>query len=406
MPAFRSIRQWGARVALVTLALGLLGSNPVSALTTEQRQVLKEGILYYNTEDDITCGSAANLQGSDNEEKGYNYFKSKGLGDVQTAAVIGNLMQESHLNPTDMEIGGDSQNPNDAGAKGWGIAQWTPGGKVINIANSLNITGPIYELATQLDIVWAEMQGTAPTGAQDVADSLKQISDLPTAVTFFQTKFEGGTTGLRQQYAQQALQQYGSGGSGSTVGTTSDAGGCGGSPVNCTTASGNAKILCEAKAYNGIYYRWGGGHNGYAAFTAACPDPSNPPDNQPSGAPPDAGNGGLSGNPSPCATDCSGLVDIAVQAAFGTNLGGVAVSGLESDAKNWKKLPSLAVVQTGDIVVIGTEHVEIVDYYDSGNQLLYTFGSHHTGAKTSEISSSLSNWTGAYRYIGPGSSGT
>lgn len=398
--------------AILLTGLLLFAANPVRALSSDQSSVFNSGVLFFDTSAgaNASCGTgSSSLSGSDNEEKAWNYFKSKTINgtqftDIQTAAIIGNLMLESHLDPTVMEIGGDSENPGDADPKGWGIAQWTPGSKITGIAQNLNITGPIYQLSTQLDIVWAEMTGTAPTGYQNVAGDLQKQTDLTSAVTFFQQKFESGTNfDGRFAAAQQALSKYGGGATPAATGDSSSSGCSATGSVNCTSATGNAKILCEAEAYNGIYYRWGGGHEAYSTFVAACPDPSNPPNNQPTGSPPDPSDGGLSGNPSPCATDCSGLVDIATQAAFGTNLHGEAVGGLETDP-NWKSVP-ITTVQPGDIVVRTTEHVEIVDHYDPASKVLYTFGSHETGTKTSKVSSSLSDWTGAYRYIGPGSSG-
>ena len=173
--------------------------------------------------------------------------------------------------------------------------------------------------------------------------------------------------------------------------------------ADCKSVVGDAKILCAAQPYAGIYYEYGGGHESYSAFIAGCPDPSNPPNNQPNGGPINGDLAGLSGNPSPCATDCSGLVSIAVDAAFGQNFSWT-VSTLETDTANWKQIDE-GNVQPGDVVVIGSDHVEIVDHYDAATGVLYTFGSHETGTQTGVVSSTLSNWTGAYRYIGPGSGG-
>lgn len=174
---------------------------------------------------------------------------------------------------------------------------------------------------------------------------------------------------------------------------------------DCGSASGDGAILACAQPYAGIYYEWGGGHDylikkgGITAFEHACPDPSNPPNNRATGGP--VIDGGQSGNPSPCATDCSGLVSIAVDLAFQQNFNW-DVASLQSDTKDWKKI-SINSIQGGDVVTIGSEHVEIVDHYDSTSKVLYTFGSHSTGTKTGEAQSSLSLWTGgAYRYIGPG----
>lgn len=173
---------------------------------------------------------------------------------------------------------------------------------------------------------------------------------------------------------------------------------------DCTssTATGDAKLLCEAEQFNGVYYEWGGGHNGIKAFQAACPDPTNPPNNQPHGGPVNGDPAGLSGNPSPCAVDCSGLVSIAASEAFGQNFSW-SVSTLESDSADWQSI-NINSVQPGDVVVVGTDHVAIVDHYDQSSDTLYTFEAHETGDKTGPFSyPHFGNFTGAYRYIGPGS---
>src|SRR5665213_2294817 len=172
--------------------------------------------------------------------------------------------------------------------------------------------------------------------------------------------------------------------------------------TNCESAVGDAKILCEAKQYSGIWYVWGGGHESYSTFQAACPDPLNPPNNQPTGGPGAARGdpGGNTGNPSPCAVDCSGLVSVAADQAFGINVQW-DVGSLEADATNWKQI-DISTVQAGDVVVRDASHVEIVDNYDSSGGKLHTFGAFAANVKTGTDTSSLSDWTGAYHYVGKG----
>lgn len=54
-----------------------------------------------------------------NEEVAFRYFVAKGLTERQAAGVIGNLVQESGVNPTSIQPGGP----------GRGIAQWSVGGR-------------------------------------------------------------------------------------------------------------------------------------------------------------------------------------------------------------------------------------------------------------------------------------
>ncbi len=177
--------------------------------------------------------------------------------------------------------------------------------------------------------------------------------------------------------------------------------------------TGTAKILAAARCYTGIYYEWAGGHQGYDNFKKGCPNPLSPPNNQPHGGPINGDPSGLSGNPSPCGLDCSGLVSIAVDDAynkkyqwivgvgtpFSTSVTGMSGSGLADSY--WKSVP-VAQAKPGDIVTQVNEHVEIVVSV-SGNTLT-TFGAHQTGEKIGEVKSGIGDWSGgAWRWTGPGS---
>lgn len=147
-----------------------------------------------------------------------------------------------------------------------------------------------------------------------------------------------------------------------------------GSP-NCNAATGNAKILCEAKKYNGIYYGFGAAHDGFKPFKARCT----------ATVLASAAKKSTPGNIGPCATDCSSLVSIAVDETFNhTYMWTVSEGGdatmQGAGASNWKSVP-LKEAQPGDIVT-KAGHVEIVDHIDGSK--LYTFGSHHTGTRTIE----------------------
>lgn len=339
----------------VALYIGMIPTTAF-ALTGAQIKVFRDGIPYFNTESSTAACSASetSLVGSDNEQKTWNYFKSKGLDNIHTAAVMGNIHQESTFNPQIMEIGGNSKDPRDAGSKGWGLVQWTPGSRVIGIAEDLHITGPIYELSTQLDIVWGEMTGTAPTGLHNILAGFKRTTTLTDATEYFRAKFESGTAGNRQQYAQDALQKYGSGEASGSTTINTDTGACGASSAlspDCQTAQGSAKILCAAKAYDRVSYEESirAGHQGGAEWHASCPevDPS-------------------------CVLDCSGLVNIAVYDVFNVDLRENTYSEA-SDTTHWKHI-NIDNLQPGDLVQPNPRHVEIVDHIVGDT--IYTFGAH------------------------------
>lgn len=253
------------RVVLIFIVGGVylvVYSQGVLALTDDQIKAFQSNVHYFNTEADaIPCKAGSTLlTGSDNPTKVWNYFTGKGLSAIQTAGIMGNLQQESGFNPMIIQGGGESQDPNAAGGGGWGIVQWTPGSKVIGIAQSFGISGPIYELATQLDIVWAEMGATTPAGYSNFISAYKQIDDLAEATSFFTTNYEAaGVVGPRLEFAQDALTQFGS-----TTGSTSS----GASAAGCATGDGvvSGNIL---KTAMGLAWPDSGHGNYCAAATPA-----------------------------------------------------------------------------------------------------------------------------------------
>ena len=88
-----------------------------------------------------------------NNQVAYNYFVTKGLTRQQSAAVVGNFMQESGspINPKARQNGGP----------GMGIAQWSRGSRWSQLVRYASKTkrSP-YALRTQLDFVWVELNGS------------------------------------------------------------------------------------------------------------------------------------------------------------------------------------------------------------------------------------------------------
>ncbi len=172
--------------------------------------------------------STITLVGNSNLEKIYNYFRDKGLLAEQAAGIVGNIQVESGGNPLRSQTGPDTKDPTQFGTavgvgKAWGLIQWDAGGRSVEYASQAKITTPIYELSTQLEIVWWHMNNTSPTSAQNMYKDYKNITDIAEATSFYEVKMEGaGTPHMERRiaYAKEALREYGGGGEGTSGGTT------------------------------------------------------------------------------------------------------------------------------------------------------------------------------------------
>lgn len=179
------------------VSLGLLAASAAAGCATGSDE----------TADDPGMYEAAMLN---SEQTAFNFFVSKGLTKIQAAGVIGNLMQESSVNPTAVEFGG---------GPGRGIAQWSVGGRWDTSHND-NVTWyasthGVSRLAlnTQLDFIWYELTTFSGYGLS----SLRAATTVTQAVTAFQDKYEiCGTcdSSRRISFAEQALSAFGGGSSG------------------------------------------------------------------------------------------------------------------------------------------------------------------------------------------------
>jgi hypothetical protein len=143
---------------------------------------------------------------SSSEHTAYNYFVNKGLTKAQAAGIVGNLIQESSVDPRAVEYGG---------GPGRGIAQWSVGGRWDHSASD-NVTWYAnqhgvsrWALNTQLDFIWYELNHIGyGFGA------LKATTNVTDATVVFQNRYEiCGTcdSSKRIAYAKQVLAAYGGG---------------------------------------------------------------------------------------------------------------------------------------------------------------------------------------------------
>jgi hypothetical protein len=144
------------------------------------------------------------LSPSANDQAAFQFFLNKGLTSIQTAGIIGNLDQESQMNPGAVQSGGP----------GRGIAQWSAGGRWDTSAgdNMLAFARSAGEssssLEAQLEFIWFELTNFPGYGLAQ----LRAATSLTSAVTAFQDKFEiCGTCDQSNRilFAQAALNAYG-----------------------------------------------------------------------------------------------------------------------------------------------------------------------------------------------------
>lgn len=201
-----------------------------------------------------TNSSSAGLVGSDNVQRTFNFFvTTAGLSPAQAAGVTANFMWESGGGVTvDPLVGGPTPPSSPGPDATWGIAQWTGDSinEYVQDKQSNNITGEDSDLLTQLEVVWAEMQGKGSFNSNDdIVPGLKQITDAGDAATYFRANFErcdtsnSSCTTDRVTTAGQVLQEYG-GGAASSSSSSSSANSTSTSTSN--TASGGCDSATSA----------------------------------------------------------------------------------------------------------------------------------------------------------------
>ena len=143
-----------------------------------------------------------------NDKTAYDYFRGKGFTNFQAAGIVGNLDQESGLDPTISQQGG---------GPGRGIAQWSAGGRWDTDAGdncvafaAMNNESP-DTLSTQLDFIMFELDNFSDYGLT----MLKASTNVTDATNDFELGFEGCDIAdecdgdSRVSYAMSVLAAYG-----------------------------------------------------------------------------------------------------------------------------------------------------------------------------------------------------
>ncbi len=209
-----------------------------------------------------------------NDQPAYNFFVAKGLTNFQAAGIVGNLDQESGVNPSSVQFGG---------GPGRGIAQWSVGGRWDTSANDnvLAFASSRGESATslnlQLEFIWYELTTFGYGYSQ-----LRATTNVTDATVVFQDLYEiCGTCAQSQRiaYAQAVLAAYGSTPPGPCSGL-SDGSDCGGDGIMGDT---NTLFVCSG----GNVASMTACDNGCKYNPPGTPDECNPP--------PSGGTGGTGG---------------------------------------------------------------------------------------------------------------
>ena len=117
-----------------------------------------------------------------NDKAAFDYFLGKGLANFQAAGIVGNLDQESGVDPLAVQSGGP----------GRGIAQWSVGGRWDTDSGD-NATAyasqqgqSVYSLQLQLDFIWYELTTFSGYGLAH----LRSTTNVTDATVAFENDFE------------------------------------------------------------------------------------------------------------------------------------------------------------------------------------------------------------------------
>lgn len=185
------------------------------------------------------------------EHTAYEFFVGKGLKGFQAAGIVGNLQQESDVDPTAIEYGG---------GPGRGIAQWSTGGRwnsdyhdnMVWYASTHGLNE--WSLTPQLDFIWYELENDPGYGLSE----LRASTSVTQATVVFEERFEGCGTcdqSNRISYAEAVLRAYG----GSSGGGGGGGGGGGKGCYSDTLAREMPDNACVQSKYDDAWYQCSNG---------------------------------------------------------------------------------------------------------------------------------------------------
>ena len=160
-------------------------------------------------------GNAASYTGSTIAEKIWNFLRGQGYSEYTVAGIMGNMMQESSMNPSSVSRTGTYV----------GLVQWGGGRRTQLEQYAASVGKSWNDLDVQLDFLYAEMQpdgggiatyqlegqGSAPiAGISYSANDILNATSVQMASDAFQCRFEryGGEYTQRRAYAEQFYNTY------------------------------------------------------------------------------------------------------------------------------------------------------------------------------------------------------
>lgn len=166
-----------------------LSPEGITAMTELIVSALAGGASNTQTAPECACSAATANSSGNNKADIWNFLIGKGLTEIQTAGIMGNMQHESGFEPQRQQSIHDrlvpAENfPDPAGGEGWGIVQWTPGSKMID---TFNPPSQANSIMAQLDFLWGQLTGTGPA-AEDprILSEIKSATTLLNAVLAFQ----------------------------------------------------------------------------------------------------------------------------------------------------------------------------------------------------------------------------
>jgi len=175
----------------------------VAAQSFDQQFYSSNNVLFFNPDEAACTTAGVGAQSGDATSTAFTFLKEKRLDDREVSAIIGNLRQESNLNPKALN--------ESSGA--YGIAQWADGRKDQLLQNSFYsgdfVDDAKIELDIQLEFLWSELQGSEKASLDALQDATTtDVGEL--AVIFGEAfaRYGEGEEGKRAQYAESILGQY------------------------------------------------------------------------------------------------------------------------------------------------------------------------------------------------------